>query len=127
MKKPQKNPLEWTVFALSAILIVAVVAILVTAAVDRTPNAPDLRVELGAPQRVTAGYRIPVTVRNEGGGTAARVRIEATLESGGAQVERADLLIEFVPGKSEREGWIVFRRDPACCEAIARAVGFEVP
>lgn len=127
MKKPKKNLLEWAVFAVSAILVLGLIAILLEANLDRTRGPADLRVELGEPQRQGSSYLVPVDVRNEGGATAEDVKVEVALRSGDAEVERAELVLKFVPAQSNREGSVIFTRDPRCCEMTARPVGFESP
>jgi uncharacterized protein (TIGR02588 family) len=127
MKKPKKNPLEWTVFAVSALLVLALLAVLIHAVLDRTPGPAELRIELGPPEARGGRYMVPVHVRNEGGRTAEEVKVEVVLRSGETEVEKADLVLRFVPAQSDREGWVAFGRDPACCELAARPVGFESP
>jgi uncharacterized protein (TIGR02588 family) len=127
-KKPAKNVLEWSVFAFSAALVLAVVAILAASAAEREPAPPDLRVSLGEAKSAGGGtYAIPVRVRNAGGRTAAAVRVEVALEKAGERIESSELTLAFVPAKSDREGWAVFHRDPACCAITTRPVGFESP
>ena len=127
MKKPKKNPLEWAVFVVSAILVLGLLAVLVRAAFDRTSGPADLRVELGTPQRQGSSFRVPVSVRNEGGTTAEEAKVEVVLRSGETEVESAELLLGFVPAGSDRKGSVIFTRDPSCCEMTARPVGFESP
>lgn len=123
----QKNPLEWTVFAAALAIVAGCVAVLVTMTMRTSDTPADLVVTLGRPERVSSGFRVPVQVRNTGDSTAADVRVDVTLEAEGKEVERADLTIAFVPRRSDRDGFVMFRRDPACCEIVARAVGFEEP
>jgi uncharacterized protein (TIGR02588 family) len=123
----RKNALEWTVFAVSAVLIVAVVASLVLEAARSHDTPPLLRIQTGSPTEAAGAWRVPVEVTNEGDTTAEGARIEVTLESGGETVERAELTIAFIPRKSKREGWVTFRRDPRCCQVVATASGYEKP
>ena len=124
--KAQKNTLEWAVFAISLALILAVVAILLRSGATTGQAPPALSVTAGSPSPAPGGHQIPVLVRNEGQ-SVEEARIEVSLMQGDAVVERAELMIEFVPEKSEREGWVVFQRDPRCCTVTARAVAFEKP
>lgn len=123
----QKNPLEWTVFAASLVIVAGCVAVLVAMMLRTSDRPADLVVTLGRPERVSSGFRVPVQVRNAGDATAAEVHVEVTLESGGEEVERADLTIAFVPRRSDRKGFVMFRRDPSCCRITGSAVGFEEP
>ncbi len=125
--KAKKNALEWTVFAASVLIIGGVVALLVRGAMQSNEKQPDLKIETGAPVRSSDGYTVPVIVRNEGSGTAEQARIRMALVENGRDVETAELVITFVPRQSRREGWVVFRRDPACCTVAARTLAYEKP
>ena len=124
--KAQKNVLEWAVFAISLALILAVVGILVTSGTTSGRAAPELRVQAGSASATAGGHQIPIRVRNEGQ-SVEEARIEVSLLEGDTVVERAELILAFVPEKSEREGWVIFQRDPQCCKVRARAVAFEKP
>ena len=126
--KPAKNMLEWSVFAISALLIVAVLAILIREAMTEGNRPPLLRVTTGdALPDGHGGHRVPVTVRNDGDRTAAEAKIELALEEGGREVERGEITLPFVPQRSSRTGWVVFKRDPKCCELLVRAIGYQQP
>ena len=125
--KPHKNALEWTVFAASAVVIAGVVALLVwngTAAHDQPPL---LRIRTGEPVADGEVFRVPVEVRNEGDRTAEGAQIEILLLRDGQAIERAELMLPFVPRHSSRSGWVTFRHDPRCCAITARAVGYNAP
>ena len=126
--KTKKNALEWTVFGVSAVIIAAMVALLIHDATTSEEKAlPDLRVTLGEPAPRSGGYVVPVVVANVGDATAEQARIQIVLRSGKDVVEIAELMIAFVPRKSQREASVVFRRDPACCEMVAHTIAYETP
>ena len=127
MTRPHKNRLEWSVFAGSAIVVVAVLAYLGWCAIHDRDTPPDLRIFTGTPIASTNSYRVPVVVRNDGESTAESVHIEVLLLRGAEEIERADLELPFVPRQSEREGWVTFHHDPRCCTLQSRAVGYETP
>ena len=127
MKKPAKNALEWTVFAASAIVVLAVLGYLATKALTETKTPPDLRIEAGPAIPRDGSHRVPLLVRNVGGSTAESVVVEAVLRRGDEEVERAELELMFVPRRSERAGWVTFRHDPRCCAIVTRAVSYEEP
>jgi uncharacterized protein (TIGR02588 family) len=127
MKKPRKNLLEWFVFAVSACIVAAVAGYLTVSALRGEKSSPDLHVAAAAPERTHSGHRVAVSVRNTGETTAEQVRIEAVLMRADEVVERAELDIAFVPRLSEREGWVTFHNDPACCRIVTRAMSYEVP
>ena len=124
--KARKNALEWTVFAISLALILAVVAVLLRSGATTGKAPPALTVFTGDTSPVAGGHQIPVRIRNDGQ-SVEEARIEVSLMQGETLVERAELMIAFLPEKSEREGWVVFQRDPRCCRVVARATSFEKP
>lgn len=128
MSTPKKNLLEWMVFGVSVAVIGGTV-VLVSGGALRSHGAasPDLRVQTLAPMRSSGGYTVPVIVRNDGTATAEEARIEVALVSDGRELEKAELIIAFVPRSSRRAGAVVFRRDPACCVVVGRVAGYETP
>ena len=124
MKRPNKNWLEWTVFAASAVVIAAVGSYLAYQAVARERRDPQLEVALGRAARIPSGYAVPVTVTNAGDITAEEVVIEVRLEGSD---ERGELTIAFVPGGSRRSGWVGFTREPDASRLRSRVVGYEKP
>lgn len=126
MNKPEKNWLEWAVFVVSVALIVAVLGVLLTEA--RSPaSPPDLVLTLRAPQQGKRGFRMPVIVKNSGGETAEQVHLEVTLTLEGREVEKSDMTMAFVPRASQREGVVVFERDPRLHMVESRITGYETP
>lgn len=127
MKKPDKNAVEWSVFALSAIIIALMTGYLAIAAIRGKKIPPDLHITAGAPEATHGGHRIEVNVANKGDVSAEQVRIEVALRRGDEEVELAELDIIYVPRKSERKGWVTFRNDPRCCALTTRAVSYDAP
>lgn len=127
MTRPHKNRLEWSVFAASAVVVVAVLVYLGWSAIHDRRTPPDLRIFTGTTVAAADSYRVPIVVRNDGQSTAESVSIEVLLLRGNEEIERADLELPFVPRQSEREGWVTFRHDPRCCTLQSRAVGYEAP
>jgi uncharacterized protein (TIGR02588 family) len=125
--KLQKNWIEWTVFAIGLIVVAVTVGYLIVSAIRHDDTPPDIMVTTGQATKVAAGYRVPVTVRNDGHSTAEEVAIEVVLLSGQQEVASAELTFAFVPRKSERHGWVIFDRDPRCCKVQAQPTAFEEP
>lgn len=126
-RQVKKNPLEWAVFTVSLLAILATVGLLIQDAVTDTGSPPDLRVELGPVEARAGVFAVPVTVRNLGDETAEGVLIEVELERPGMAPERAEIEMAFVPRQSRREGWVTFRHDPRRGRLTGRAVGYEKP
>ena len=119
--RAQKNILEWTVFAVSALLLAGVAGSLVLAGMRSDDRPPSLVIETGTPEAHGGMFRILIRVHNRGDATAEDARIDVELLAEGLVVERAELTIPFVPKRSMREGWVSFHRDPRCCRVLVRA------
>jgi len=123
---PKKNWLEWTVFGLSAVIILAVVAVLAFETATVTDSPPQLSVSVGDIVAQPAGYSIPLTVENTGGNTAENASLELTVERNGEQ-ETGECQIAFVPRQSSGECWVMLSENPEGGVVKARVLGFEQP
>ena len=127
MSKPSKNWLEWSVFAVSLVLVVATLGFLVWESVANHGGPPDVVVTLGEAQPSSGGYRVPVEVGNVGRSTAEDVLIPVLLDLPDGTREEGRLNIAFLPRDSKREGWVTFRGDPGRGKLSLGAIAFEVP
>ena len=127
MNTPEKNWLEWSVFTVSLLLVVTVVAYLAYDAISTNDAPPDLAVQLGTPEQHSGYFAVPITVTNAGDLTAEGVVVEVVVERGDEE-EQAQLEIAYVPRQSQREGWVTFEQDPQTADRMtARAIGYEQP
>jgi len=107
----KKNALEWTVFGIGLLLVLATLAYLIREAVTTGSSPPEIVVQLGTPRQVTHGFQVPVTVFNRGDKVAEHLSVVITLVAK-TEREEAVLNIAFLPRQSKREGWVTFRGDP---------------
>lgn len=126
MKKPEKNWLEWSVFALSAALIVSVIGFLVYESAIIGDAPPDIQVQIGLPEKRSGYFAVPVEVMNKGDHTAEGVHIEVVLRQDGKE-ETGDFEIQFLPRRGSREAWVTFKNDPRAGTVEARVLGYEKP
>lgn len=110
----KKNALEWTVFGVGLLLVVALAAVLVVEAFQGPGTKADLRVRLEAPEKIPGGYRTHVTVENRGDEPTMAVRVK---------VDDADLDLDYVPRRSTRKGYVVTEKPPK----EGKAVSWQVP
>ena len=127
MPKPTKNALEWTVFAVGLVLVIATLGYLIRESIMSGDGPPDVAVRLGPPRPSQHGYLLPVEVTNTGSATAEDVRVPIFLELPGGAREEAELDIAFLPPDSKRKGWVGFRSDPGQGTVSVGAIAFEVP
>lgn len=119
--RPQKNALEWIVFAVSALLILGVLAALIQTARTSHHAPPDLFIETGPGVQKHGVFQVPVTITNRGDHTAEDAQIEIVLLEGEVEVEHAEMEVAFVPSGSTRNGFVSFRRNPASFRVVTRA------
>jgi len=128
MKKPEKNPLEWIVFALGLALVLSTIGYLIYDAATLGDAPPSIEVRTGAPVQRPHNFIIPVSVTNHGDRTAEGVQIEVVLKSGSEELERSEFTVPFLPRRATREGWVAFQTDPRTAERVeARVAGYEEP
>ena len=127
MKKPQKNWLEWTVFAISLALIMATAGALLYESFSSGKKPPDPQIRLGAPRAHQGYFSLPVTVNNRGDETAANVHLEVTLIFPGGETEKGEFDLPYLPRRATREAWVTFRHDPRKGKLEPRVLGFQKP
>lgn len=128
-KRPlTKNWLEWTVFIISTLLVVAMFAYLIGDALSSGNAPPSVAVRTGEVRPCPGGYVMTVMVTNGGDQTAEQVAVQVDLERSGAETESAMLELDFLPRQAERKGWVVFRSDPRTADSVAAyARSFKEP
>ena len=127
MSKPTKNRLEWTVFAIGLVLVVATLGFLVRESIVGDRGPPEVVARLGEARPSKGGYLIPVEVANLGQTTAEDVLVPIYLDLSDGRREEAKLNIAFLPRGSKRNGWVSFRDDPRHGTFSLGAIAFEVP
>ncbi len=127
MKRPvEKNVLEWTVFAVGLILVLATVGYLVREAISGASSAPQVVVHLGSPEQVTEGFQVPVTVVNQGDQSLEGVSVKV-IRVAGTEREEGVLNIAFLPRDSRHEAWITFRGKPGDGQVQVGPVTYASP
>jgi uncharacterized protein (TIGR02588 family) len=127
MTKPAKNRLEWTVFGIGLVLVLATLGFLVRESIVSDEGPPEVVARLGEARPSEGGYLIPVEVANIGQATAEDVQVPIFLDLPDGRREEAQLNIAFLPRDSKRNGWVSFRDDPRRGTLSLGAIAFEVP
>ncbi|QRO01873.1 hypothetical protein JRI60_24070 [Archangium violaceum] len=125
--KANWNWLERSVFAVSCVLVAAVLGYVVVDAWTMGEAPPDLVVTVGKPLQGSGHWRVPITVENRGEETAEEVRVGVDLRQGGEVRERSELFLSYVPRHSRREGWVTFLHEPSPSGLEARPLGYARP
>jgi uncharacterized protein (TIGR02588 family) len=120
-----KNALEWTVFGLSTVLVLALVGWLLYAATLEENAEVKLTATTEEPQPMNGWHQVPVVVMNEGGVTAAGVEVVVTAMVDGKE-QAGTFTIDFVPKGGTRRGAVSFKGGQPT-EVAPRVIGYSEP
>ena len=115
---------EWVSLGVSLAilgLLVGIVIILWLNPVER-PAKFDVRADR---TRMEGGsYYVEFTIENKGDQTGEYVRVEGFIPVGGRR-EKASTTFDFVPGRSEEHGVLIFEHEPV--GLAIRVVSYQIP
>lgn len=126
MTLPEKNWVEWLVFAISLAVISVILGFLLHDALKLNDSPARIEVFLGEPRQEGKSFVVPVVVQNSGAKAAAGIRVEVLLALDHVS-ERAGFDLSYSPGGSVRRGEVTFSKDPRAGILRARTPGFELP
>ncbi|MGB3138292.1 MAG: hypothetical protein WBG38_18480 [Nodosilinea sp.] len=120
-EKSVRNQAEWISLGVSLTLLAGVVATVVTLWLHSSDQPAQFTVERGDLRTTNEQYYLPITVRNQGDITAAQVTVEGML----SDAEISMTTFDFVPGRSDAKGVLIFDREPSA--AKVRVVSYQEP
>jgi uncharacterized protein (TIGR02588 family) len=128
-KTPQIPVSEWIVAGIGVCLVIATIALLaLDIAAHNTAKPPAVSLESDTVIVTPISYLAKVNARNEGGRTAADLRVEGVLlDSSGNEVEKSEATLDFLPPNSRRELGLFFQADPRKYRLSLRATGYQNP
>lgn len=115
--------LEWAAAAIGLLMLFGLCFVLlreVGSGNDR--EVPILSAKIEHVTRTPTGFAADVVVANRSRQTAAAVKIEGKLGN-----EHASATLDYVPGRSEARGGLIFAGDPRASQVELRVVGYELP
>lgn len=124
---PGGGPVEWTVAAISAVIVAAMIGFLALEALDTTEATPVPVAAVADIAPSESGFRVEIDARNTGGATAASVRFRAALQRAGQTVETAQVTFDFLPAQSSRAGAVIFANDPRLYDVVIQAESYTTP
>ena len=125
-QKNGKNALEWSVFAVSFLLVVGLIAVLAFEAAVWTERPPELTTRLATPEIKNGQVTVTVEVTNHGDVAAADVRIELTRTTAGID-HHTFVLVDFVPRHGTRRGHASFPLEGEAGSVKVAGIGFAEP
>ena len=129
----QKNALEWSVFAVSLLLVGAVLFYLGREMLLAKEAPPHIVLQLDKPHSLQKSdgeepsFMVAVKASNKGGQTAEGVHLEVEMQRGQEKPQTADYDIDFLPRGSSREGYVAFKGSPDNVKLKARVLGYGIP
>jgi uncharacterized protein (TIGR02588 family) len=120
-------PWEWAVALLGLVLVLGSIGFLAYQVVAGDDSPPDVLIRAEAILPVKTGYLVQIRAVNQGGSTAAELRIEGTLRGESGRVEKSETVIDYVPAHSHRKGGLFFAKDPRQFTLQLRAKGYAEP
>jgi uncharacterized protein (TIGR02588 family) len=124
---PHGTVLEWSVAALSALIVAAMIGFLAVQAMGAQGAKPDPVAQVTEIVRITDGFRVEIAAINRGRATAANVTFRAELRRDGTTAETAEVTFDFLPARSQREGAVIFALDPGHFEVVLQAESYTKP
>ena len=119
--------LEWIVGGLGAALVGGTVAFLVYHSLTRDRTPPDVHLVAERVIDLQDGYLVQFRASNRGGSTAAQLTIEGELTGADGHTETSEATLDYLPPRSDREGGLMFSRDPQAGRLSLRAKGYARP
>jgi len=119
-----KNALEWSVFAVSSLLVLGIIILLGVDALRWGGGPARLEIGLGEAKMEGGQLCVPLRVTNQGDTVAVNVNVDVTAP-GGNGAKTASVTFDFIPRGATREGRVIFppEQDPTKLEA--RISGYE--
>lgn len=124
---PQTPVLEWVLGALGAALLVSCIGFLIWKSAQGADEPGRVTMDVTRTLALEDQYLMEFEVHNAGTQTLAALNVTARLLDGEKEVESAQAVIDYVPGRSTRSGGFYFRTDPRQHRVELNAGGYQTP
>ena len=121
---PGKNALEWSVFALSCLLVLGTFAVLIHGMAVWKDAPARLTARAGEAYQEAGHVWVPIVVVNDGDHSAVNVEIEVVSTSPAGE-SKAAFTVDQIPRGSEREGQVSFEGKKEEHQFRVRVSGFQ--
>ncbi len=121
-----KNLLEWIVFGISTLLVIAALAFLTYTAAFGDDRPADLHIGIQNSESRSSSTVVTLLIKNTGSKTASEVTVEVIARYGDEEKISA-VVIDFVPKGGEREAIVVFPGKVKPDEILPRIQGYVEP
>ena len=127
--RQKPHPLEWSIGALSAVLVAGLIGAVLFEAISGGPRVAELSAVVDSIEPTASGtFRVHFIAANRGNATASAVEVVGTLEDPAAAVtESSSVTLDYVPARSTASGWLIFDRDPRLARLTISPRGYAEP
>jgi uncharacterized protein (TIGR02588 family) len=126
MTIPQKNALEWSVFAVSLLLLLGVAGVLIYDLVWGDDTPPAFVVSVGEPTERGELLELPIIVENRGGQSARDLLVAITVRQSGGE-STAELRLPLLPRRASDEAVVLLPRQGELQSVEGRVISFVQP
>ncbi|HEX2524805.1 MAG TPA: hypothetical protein VHL31_00680 [Geminicoccus sp.] len=120
---PRTPLLEWIAASAGALVAAGLIGYLTWHGLTGADAPADLVIRVDSIEATSAGFRVEISLVNQGDRTAAAATVKSFSEADG----EAEITFDFVPGSSVRHGTLLFREQPSPDRLDLRVVGFREP
>lgn len=124
---PDIPRMEWFVALLGLTLVVLTVGWIIWRGLTRESAPPQVALQVQSVVEIGNGYLVHLQAINQGGKTAADVKVAGTLSNARGQIETAEMTFKFLPPGSPKQGGLFFAHDPRTLKLELNAQGYEAP
>ena len=123
-----KTPiLEWILGGLGVVLLVACVAVLLYEGLNGEESPGAITTEVKGIVSTNGTHIVTFELKNAGTQTLSNVQVTARLVDDEREIERAQTVIDYLPGRSRQEGGFYFRNDPRAHTLEIAPEGYQKP
>lgn len=119
--------LEWILGALGGLLLLASLAFLINRAVSGADEPGAVTIVADQITQTGEAWLVQFTVHNAGTQTLAELHVSARVFDGTSEIDNAQAVIDYLPGRSKRQGGFYLRNDPGAYRLELAPEGFQKP
>lgn len=118
---------EWIAAAFGLLLLLGCTGFLLYDALTGDHQPPSPAVRITGIEAQDGRFLVRLRVVNQSRETASGLRIEGELRRGPEVVERSAMDLDYLPGRSSREGGLFFREDPRTLQLVVSPRSYQQP
>jgi uncharacterized protein (TIGR02588 family) len=127
-ERPPRTRAEWVVLGACAAIVALVLVVIGVAWATGPDGPPRLVAERSGPvTREGDVWRVPFTVRNDGGEAADSVQVVAELVVDGRVEGEGEQVVDFLSSGETEEGGFLMGADPATGTLTIEVAGYAAP